>query len=230
MGGTCRAVHVTGAVASCPPLGVDVGGTELMLVEGDPAAEIERVARDPSIGIVVVGARGDRAGPRPAGHVTVAVAERAGKPVVVVPAGPERGLARLERVLIPLEGTTDSSSAIVDVLAQLSEAGAVLIALHVFDTGTVPRFWDDPAHRGATYAEGFGTRWWPIADRVDVLLRRGEPGSTVVDVARSEDVDLIVLGWAQDLTLGHAAVVRAALDDAHVPVLLVPQREVPDPP
>jgi hypothetical protein len=36
------------------------------------------------------------------------------------------------------------------------------------------------------------------------------------------DADLILLGWARDLSPGHAAVVRRVLEEAAVPLVLVP--------
>ena len=218
----CRAVFVRAAGSVEVPQLDDVRPCELVCVEGDPAKEIERAAADPSVVMVVVGARGAPGGPTPAGHVATAVVERARKPVVVVPAEPTRDVGRLDRVLIPLEGTTATSAPIVGIIGRLADAGVVPIVLHVFDVHTVPHFWDHVAHSAPCYALEFEARWWQAAHPVEVLLQRGEPARTVLEVAEQQDVDLIMLGWAQDLSPGHAAVVRRAIAHAHVPVLLVP--------
>jgi hypothetical protein len=56
----------------------------------------------------------------------------------------------------------------------------------------------------------------------------GEPPEQVVSVAREIDADLMALGWAQTLAAGRAGVVRAALEQAKLPVLLIPVFTVGD--
>jgi nucleotide-binding universal stress UspA family protein len=198
-------------------------GVPLRVVEGPPVEGIADAAADPAVGLVVVGARGQPAGPRPAGHIAVAVAERIDKPVLVVP--PDVTVADggrpIRRVLVPLEGSQESTDAIAASLRDLAGAGVELVGVHVFDTTTVPRFWDRPGHTEQTWAAEFLSRWC-TEPGVDLHLRRGSAPTTIVEIAGSGQVDLIALGWAQDLSPGRAEVVRAVLTHACVPVLLVP--------
>jgi len=57
---------------------------------------------------------------------------------------------------------------------------------------------------------------------VSVELRLGLPGEQIPDVAAEVGADMIALGWAQDLSPGHAAVVQRVLGATKVPVLLLP--------
>ena len=57
---------------------------------------------------------------------------------------------------------------------------------------------------------------------VRLQLRSGVPGEHVLDVATTEQVDLIALGWSQQPGQARAQTLRQTLRDAHVPVLVVP--------
>lgn len=224
VGATCRAIHVAPTGRCASEFLADVDADELIVVSGDVGAEIERAAREPEVIMVVVGARSTIDGPAPVGHIASAVIERASKPVVVVPPRDGSPVRHVRRVLIPLEGTEESSLPLVDPIAMLTDAGAGPIALHVLDASHLPRFWDDAAHNLESYATEFIARWWQGPPIGDLELRRGSASTAIIDVARNHDVDLIALGWSQDLSPGHASVVRSVLTDATVPVLLIPTR------
>jgi len=217
-----RAIHVREDPDAADAVAEAHVGIDVQIVDGDPCTEIVRAIDDPDVGIVVMGARGEPTGPRPAGHATIDVAGRIDKPVVIVPPEPPdaSGARPIRRVLVPLEGTRESSAAVSDTLRLFADAGAELIALHVFDPSTVPRFWDQSGHADHVYATDFESRWCDVSPS-GVRLRRGPAPTTVVDVADDEEADLIALGWNQSLAPGRAGIVRAAL--AHtIPVLLVP--------
>jgi hypothetical protein len=67
------------------------------------------------IAALVLGARGAHGGPRPAGHTALEVLTRASKPFVVVPPLTQPP-ARLARILVPLDGSRDSSRALEDMI------------------------------------------------------------------------------------------------------------------
>jgi nucleotide-binding universal stress UspA family protein len=197
-------------------------GMEVEIVDGEPATEIVNALADPNVLLAVIGTRDDPAGPRSPGHTALEVVARVDKPVVIVPPRPADAVPGrpLHRILVPLEGTTESTDAVSVALQPFAEGGAELIALHVFDASTVPRFWDQSAHASHSYAAAFESQWCDMPT-ADVHLRRGAAPATVINVADDERVDLIALGWRQDLSVGRATIVRAAL--AHtIPVLLVP--------
>jgi nucleotide-binding universal stress UspA family protein len=221
-----RVLHVGTAEGIPPDLRAELGPGDLVVVAGDPAVEVVAAIGDPDVALVVIGSRNEPAGPLPAGHVTSAVLAGAGKPILLVPPT-VAGSRPVRRVLVPLEGTAETSVTVTDPLIELSRAGVEPIALHVFDEETVPRFWDDLAHARSTYAHEFRRRWCDAAGIADVRLRRGHPATHVLDLAEQEHIDLIALGWNQDLGTGRAELVRAVLEVAEVPVLLVPIEAFP---
>ena len=223
LGATVEVVHVREAGQEVPRTAVEASGYSLRELEGDPAPVLVAHARRREADLVVVGVR-DVADPdRPVGHLAVALVSTLATPVLLVPP-PRNGhrvLRTFERVLVPLEGSEPSAIAVADALAHFTEAGLEIVVLHVFDADTVPRFWDAAGHAEESFTASFSSRWCHEHD-VDLHLRRGEAPDAVVEIAAAEHVDLVALGWSQDLTPGHAAVVRAALADCGVPVLLVP--------
>lgn len=227
--GSVRAVHVR---KPSPDAGdashADPGDVPLTVITGDPVDEIVRAADHTDVALVVVGARDRPSGSRPAGHVALGVAERTSKPVLVVPARamPNGGSHAIKRALVPLEGASASADAVSACMCLLAEAGVELVAVHVFDED-VPRFWDEPAHAADAYTDEFSARWCPQPD-VDVRLRRGSAPTAVMDVAEVENVDVIALAWSQDMSPGHARMIRSALTSATMPVLLVPVPAEPD--
>lgn len=225
LAGTLRAVHVRetpSPAAGMAASAADDLGTALEELDGDPVGALVGAVASPEVGLVVVGARGSPEGPRPCGHVALAVAEQAGAPVLVVPPdGARDPAAPIRRAIVPLEGTPESSAAVTDALRALADAGVEITVVHVFDAETVPRFWDQSSYAEESFAAEFAACWCPGPD-VAVRLRRGVPGTAVLDVAEAEEADVIALGWSQDLSPGRARVVHAVLDRACIPVLLVP--------
>lgn len=218
-------VHVRTEGEPVPTDVAAAAGVELLLLEGDPVNAIVAALDDPSILLTVVGSRGEPAGPRPVGHVAMAVVEGSDKPVLVVSPETRDARAPIRRVLVPLEGTKESTEAMHDALRRFADAGVELTALHVFDAESVPRFWDEPTHAEESYATAFASQWC-TEPGVDVHLRRGSAPERVVEVAEAEHADLIALAWSRQLEPGRANVVRAALASGKVPVLLVPIADV----
>ena len=86
-------------------------GVELRETAGNAIEQIVGAAHDPDVAALVLGARGVHGGPRPAGRTALDVITRVGKPVAVVP--PQaRAPERVTHILIPLEGTIESSHAL----------------------------------------------------------------------------------------------------------------------
>lgn len=196
---------------------------DIRILYGEPIDEIVAEAADPDVILVVVGARGQASGARPAGHVALAVVERSVTPVLVVP--PDTavvdGPRTMGRALVPLEGTTEGSEAVADILQRLEEAGVELLGVHVLDPTDVPAFWGEPGHTERSWASAFLVRWSARPD-LDLHLRRGEVAEAILDLIPAENIDLIVLAWSQHLDPGRAEVVRAVIARSDVPVLLVP--------
>jgi nucleotide-binding universal stress UspA family protein len=176
--------------------------------------------------MVAVGARRHRAGRQP-GHVALAVMTQVRKPVLVVP--PDVRLPRSERfqrVLTPLEGTSDSTDSVAAELQALASAGADITVLHVFHSGTVPRFWDQPRHAHQSWGTEFLAQWCDQPG-ANVRLRRGDVAGAILDVAANDAVDLIALGWSRNMSGDRAKIVREIVSRSTLPVLLAPVRLPP---
>lgn len=140
-------------------------------------------------------------------------------PVVVVPRGSKHMMRKISRVLLPMDGTAATAAGVADLAQRALDAGAAVVAMHVFDAGTVPAFWDQAAYSHQEWTREFVRRNLP--DAVELDLRSGRPAEEVLAEAERAGVDLIVLGWGQNLSAGRAATVRHALTHGRVPVLLV---------
>jgi nucleotide-binding universal stress UspA family protein len=146
---------------------------------------------------------------------------QAGRPVVLVPERPRPARPAVTRVLVPLDGTDEAAAAVAETVQLCAKAGADVVALHVFDAATVPRFWDQAAHARRCWEDEFLIRHCAVPG-VRLHLCSGTAAREVVDVAAAEDIDLIALGWSRRLDRGRARTVRRTVAGAAVPVLLVP--------
>jgi nucleotide-binding universal stress UspA family protein len=189
---------------------------------GGPIAEgLCRTGDEPEVVALVLGARGTPASPRQLGSTAVAVATCVDKPVAVVP--PDAPVApRLRRVLVPIDAASRSLTprTIVHIA---TDTGIDVVALHVVDETTLPAFTDQPQHEDETRTREFLRRYCPWGiDNIRLEFRVGHVHQLVAAVANETNADLIVLGWSQQLGMGRARIVQATLEQAHVPVLLVP--------
>jgi hypothetical protein len=177
--------------------------------------------------LAVIGARATPAGRRPAGRTALDVLEAANKPIVVVPPEATGHASRpLHRVLLPLEGTEQSSRPVAASLSWMLKGDVHLLVLHVFTPATVPRVLDRTNRDLSLWGDEFLARFCPEARSIE--LRTGSVGAGVAEVCDVEDVDMVVLSWSQDSSPGHAAVVRDVLGRSKIPVLLLPVSALPD--
>jgi nucleotide-binding universal stress UspA family protein len=219
---TVTGLHVRENGISAAPELARAAGVELREVSGSPVQQIVLATQDPDVTALVLGARGTHGGPRPAGHTALEVITRVSKPVVVVPphAQPPEQLAR---ILLPLDGTGESSHALDDTLTLAHRRRLEILALHVDSPATVPAFSDHEPHATQASEREFLARHTATPhDRVTLVRRVGVPADDVVAVARETSADLIVLAWSQNLGPGRARVVSETLAHSHVPVLLLP--------
>ena len=184
-------------------------------------AALVEAGRLPEVVCVVLGARGVDAGRRPAGHVALELALSLPKPLVVVPPdAPTPG--KLSRILVPLDGRRTTAVALAETLMLASRRELEVIVLHVHDQASIPLFSDQRQHELESWAHEFLRRHCPYPERVRLEVRTGIPGTNILQVAEEISADMIALGWSQDLSSGHAAVVREVLERTGIPVLLVP--------
>jgi nucleotide-binding universal stress UspA family protein len=220
LGAGLEAVHVGDDVPAAAAGAARERGAPLRTVPGPEAGALGRAAQEPDVAALVVGARGLPHGPRPAGRVTEALMTSLPGPLVVVPPT-TRAVRRLRRILVALNGSPEATDALRPVTRAALDAGLAVVVVHVFDPRAAPAFADQPHHWSEAYLQEFRARNVVSAD-AEVHLRAGDPPERLLDAAKQLDADLIALAWSQTLAPGHAAVVRSAIAEGEIPVLLVP--------
>jgi len=197
-------------------------GVELREVSGSPVEQIVKAGQDPDVAALVLGARGVHGGPQPVGHTALQVITRIRRPVAVVPphAHPPK---QINRILVPLEGTSASSNALDETIKLAHRRGLEVLVLHVHSPATVPAFSNHDPHATLAWEREFLSRYISTPnDRITLVRRLGVPADDVVAVAHETSPDLIVLAWSQDVTPGRARVVSETLAHTDIPVLLLP--------
>jgi hypothetical protein len=225
LGAGVEAVYVAETPSETPMLLAARAGVPLRLLEPPVRSAVLAALARPEVVGAVLGARSTPVGRRPAGHTALGVLERAGKPILIVAPDARVGSPpRFRRVLVPLEGTRQSSGPIMERLCPLVatsvEPDLELVVLHVFTPASMPKVLDHPGRDMELLGGEFAARYCPQATRVE--LRAGAVGAQVEEVCRADEADVVVLSWSQDLSEGHAAVIRDVLERATVPVLLLP--------
>ena len=216
------ALHVRENDSSSPGELAAAFGAAVREVSGSPIEQIIAAAADREVAALALGARGVHGGPQPAGHTALEVITRVRKPVAVVP--PHANAHRqLTRILVPLEGTRDSSQALQDTIRLAHRRQLEILVLHVHTPATVPAFANHEPHATAAWEHEFLTRHIPTPhDRVSLQRQLGLPADDTIAVAHEHSADLIVLAWSQNLEPGHAHVVSQTLAHSDIPVLLIP--------
>jgi nucleotide-binding universal stress UspA family protein len=216
-----KLLHVDEGASDLPRSLASWADLPIRVVSGPVGPTLLDAFAAPDVIVAIVGARGATVDQRPAGHTALHILERLDKPIVVVP--PEaagRSVRAIERVLLPLEGTDESSLPVIECLASLIVGDVDVIVLHVFTRETMPRVLDRPVRDLQLWADEFGARYGPTGARTE--CRVGKVGDEVARLAAEEDVDMAVLSWSQDASAGHAKVVRDVVARAVIPVLLLP--------
>jgi nucleotide-binding universal stress UspA family protein len=229
-GATVEAVHVGDDGDRIAAAEAAAAGVELRTLPGPTVPALVAASDDDRVAVLVLGARGFPVGGRPIGSTALEVITSLPKPVVVVPpdALPREGV---QRVLVPLEGTARTSLAPKRLIELARDAHVELVALHVHDAETLPAFTDQPQHEAAAWRDEFVARYCPWGvHAVSMQVRLGRREEEIVRAAAETEVDLVALGWTQELAGGRAPVVRELLERGRTPVLLVPVQFVPDQP
>jgi nucleotide-binding universal stress UspA family protein len=220
-GANVEAVHVGDGSVETPATLAARRDVPYRLLDGPVEPALLDAVDDPAVIAAVLGARGTPAGRRPAGRTALHVMERADKPVVVVPPNvAARGPWTFHRLLVPLEGSEQSSRPVAEGLSPLINAEIEVIVLHVFTAETMPRILDRPLRDLELWGDEFLARYGPSGAHIE--CRTGQVGDQVAQVCRDELVDLVVLSWSRDASAGHAAVITEVLSRSTVPVLLLP--------
>jgi nucleotide-binding universal stress UspA family protein len=215
---------------------------EVRLDTGNPAAGILRASSDPTIALVVLTTHGHiiEAG-RSLGRVAEQVVAGATRPILLirpeaVPVAIRSGTV-LQRLLLPLDGTPTTAALLAPASALASRLGASVDLLYVADAdapspdepGSIgaPQYVDQPQHEWPQWENevisrlGAACAQFPPDMPVDTFLVHGDAGEAIVRFASEHACDAVILARRSRLEPGRAAVLRAVLDQAPCPVLLV---------
>jgi nucleotide-binding universal stress UspA family protein len=222
LGADVEAVHVREDGDLTVQGAASVAGIELREVFGPVIPSLIAEAGRDGVDAVAIGTRGTPVGRHPAGHVAMAVMTSLTKPLLAVP--PELRLpVELGRVLVPLNGTSQTAAALRGTIELACHAAMDVVVLHVHSGERLPLFDDQPQHERPAWEQEFLARYCPkLPDGLHLEVRVGPAGAHVLEVAGEIQADLVALGWSQDLSPGRAEVVREVLAHSRVPVLLVP--------
>jgi len=209
----------------------------------DPVAAILQATHDPGVEIVVLTTHGRIIEPgRAMGRVAEKVVSATRQPVLLVrpeaPRAPDQQVPPLGRLLLPLDGTSATATAVRPATELASRLGADLDLLYVVsprqsskvrERGSigVPRYIDQPHHEWPAWAArmidhlGAHIGGQPQDVTMTVFLTVGDVSSEINRFAAEHWSDAIVLARRSHFEIGRASVLRAVLNDAPCPVMLV---------
>ena len=214
----------------------------LRLCVGDPAECILDEAGGPEVQLLVMTtvAAGDP--DRELGSVAMRVALGTSRPLLGL--RPEVGMEPsavappLNRLLLPLDGSRSTASALRPVTSLARRLGASVDVVYIVPAGApppggprgsivAPRYVDQPQHEWGTWATEIKERllvecagFAPGAD-VDVQVRQGEPAAEIVRLAREGRYDAVVLVRRSRLEPGRAGILRKVIQESPCPLLIV---------
>jgi nucleotide-binding universal stress UspA family protein len=204
-------------------------GADVLLVQGDPGAELIKAGAKKDVTMIAVGLRSHE---NPGiGHVADVVLRKSSRPVLVFRPG-MRQPGALRRLLVPLEGSPSSSEAMRQADEAFCKRGREIVMLHVVtsdlpaEPGSMPapRIVDQEHYEWASWQEEFSMRFsqCPEGGRHRVCVRSGEPSAAILLEAKRTDAELIVLSWGQSLEEGRSQQIKVLLESSPCPLLLIP--------
>jgi nucleotide-binding universal stress UspA family protein len=146
-----------------------------------------------------------------------------------------------KRILVTLDGSQLAERALKPAFALAEKFGSEVLLLRVplvqqyvtLPSGTTPlvteNYLEQDRAETEAYLRAMKTQWSGIAAALRIEAISGEPAPVILDVARSEAVDTIVMsthGRSGLSRLLYGSVAESVLRGATVPVLLIPMREV----
>lgn len=177
------------------------------VVRGVSAAPaLNEYAAEQQIDMIVMGTHGRRGIRRVLlGSVAEEVVRHAPCPVLTVRAGRDRKPAEVRRILVPMDFSQHSRSALLHASALAETFEAELLLLHVVHDRLHPAFYGvalqsvydaDPQvdEKALAQLEEEFARIGSAAPRAEYLVRAGVPASVILDVVDEKEVDLLVMG------------------------------------
>ena len=130
LGATVEPVHV-GAEHATAAEAARHAGVTLRTVPGTPLVELARAALPDDVAAIVLGAPGEGGATRPAGSTALQLITMLEKPVVVVRWEGGAGDHRIDRILVPLDGTAGSAAALHELVRLARDAAVEIVVAHV---------------------------------------------------------------------------------------------------
>jgi nucleotide-binding universal stress UspA family protein len=137
---------------------------------------------------------------------------------------------------VPRAGSPWVAAAMRGADDALCARGREIVMLHVVTGDTpaesgslpAPRMTDQEHYEWSAWQDEFTMRFstCPEGGRHRVAVRVGDPARIIAEEATKNGAELIVLSWNGSFESGHGAVIKALIDTAPCPLLLVPS----DPP
>ncbi|MDI1478248.1 universal stress protein [Polyangium sp. y55x31] len=209
-------------------------GVVLDVEAGDPVERIVAFTEAHPTAFVIVGAENRERGGLGVGELAAHTIERSHAPVIVV--RPEERVS-LARILVPLDGTPSTASALEPAGDLARRAGASLDIVLVgeaqhgphLEPGAMgaPQYVDQPHHEWPAFSAEFVHRFLktighcPEAVPTRFFLGAGAPADEILRFADTLGVDLTVLVWHGLRSEEHGAVFERVLRKATCPVLVL---------
>jgi nucleotide-binding universal stress UspA family protein len=209
-------------------------GFVLDVEEGDPAERIVAFTATNPTAFVVVGAESGHAEGLGVGELAAQMLARTTVPVLV--ARP-RARAGLSRILVPLDGTPSTASALEPAGDLARSTGASLDIVLVGEAHHLPKaepgamaapqYVDQPHHEWPAFSSEFVERFMKTLGHCpkDVptrfFLGAGDPAEEILRFASALDSDLAVLVWHGRANSTRGAIFQRVLREAACPVLVL---------
>lgn len=210
-------------------------GFVLDVEEGEPAGRLLEISDLHPTAFLIVGAdpsAGDKLG---VGSVAMRAIEESNTPVLVVRPG---ATAKLQRILVPLDGTPSTASALEPAIELARAAGASLDIVLVGEaqhaaspvehgTMAAPQYIDQPHHEWQAFSEEFVERFvhtlghCPSDVPSRFFLGAGDPDEEILRYASLLGSDLAVLVWHGLASARHGAVFQSVVRRAMCPLLIL---------
>lgn len=211
-----------------------LAGAQCRLVLGIPSEEVKKAAQEIGADVVVVGTRGRTVlDAILLGSTAERVIKDAPCPVLAIPTSPgTRPTPSIQHVMAPLDFSSPSLDAVEYAIQVANHFGARMTLVHVLE----PIYYG--AELGLQSVEAKWQKWVHWRTQLDQLvglissfglatgtmIRGGVPADSIIDVAKEQGCDLIVMGthgrrgWSR---LRFGSVAEAVLRQAPCPVLTV---------
>lgn len=209
-------------------------GFVLDVEQGDPVHRLLEISDSHPTAFLIVGADprgGDKLG---VGLVASRAIEDSKSPVLMVRPGVT---SKLERILVPLDGTPSTAIALEPATELARAAGAALDIVLVGEAQHLPniehgamlapQYVDQPHHEWPAFSGEFVERFVHTLGHCssDVPMRfflgAGDPGEEILRYARTLGSDLAVLVWHGLASARHAGIFQAVVRRANCSVLIL---------